>query len=211
LFDRIKTELDGQKAPWMLAALTLSSHEPFQIPGRKTRGDETSMFRNSIRYTDSCLGVFWEQAKKSSWFNNTLVIITADHGHGIGLETGHMFHPELFRIPMLVAGGALRSELRGKYDTGSVSQTHIAPNILHQLGMTVPPEMKYSTWWDNTPDIAAYSFQDGIGLVKNRNVVVYENRPWRRTLLHSSTPEADTVDLYSGALQQFWINLYQKL
>ncbi|MBK7028574.1 MAG: sulfatase-like hydrolase/transferase [Bacteroidales bacterium] len=62
--------------------LTLTSHEPFDIPVEPLmKGtDMESKFLSSLHYTDMAIGNFIREAKQRTWWNNTLVVIIADHG-----------------------------------------------------------------------------------------------------------------------------------
>lgn len=81
LFERVLDELDKSQ-PFFTVAYTLSSHTPYDVPAQIIKGQSTEdKYLNSVAYTDSCLGDFIRAFKKTKYWNNTLVIITADHGH----------------------------------------------------------------------------------------------------------------------------------
>ena len=69
------------KEPFFSTFFSLSSHEPFYVPekyeGVFPMGDV--QMHQVIGYSDNALKLFFESAKKESWFKNTLFIITADH------------------------------------------------------------------------------------------------------------------------------------
>ena len=83
--------------------LTLSSHEPWDVPVHK-RSDEVL---NAFAYLDDCLADFVERLKPTPAWDNLLIVITADHGNNNGridqstpLQKNH--------IPMLWIGGAVK-------------------------------------------------------------------------------------------------------
>jgi phosphoglycerol transferase MdoB-like AlkP superfamily enzyme len=208
---KLLEQLRGRRYPWFAGLLSLSSHEPFEVPGGSLQGTETEKFRASIQYADRCLGAFMEQARKEAWYRETLIVITADHGHDIGLNPGHSFHPDLFHIPVIITGGALTDSLRGKQIQETVSQAHLASNVLIQLGLK-PLPLPYSTWFDNKSDYAYYAFNSGFGVVRDSFNLVGENQPLRRTLLKGNQKdEADSLFLKLTALQQYWIKKYRSL
>ncbi|MBU6323942.1 MAG: LTA synthase family protein [Bacteroidetes bacterium] len=212
VYQKLLEQLRGRSKPWFGALLSLSSHEPFEVPGGSLKGTETEKFRASIQYADRCLGAFMEQAKKEPWYRETLIVITADHGHDIGLNPGHSFHPDLFHIPMVFTGGALNEALRGTENTETISQAHLASNLLIQMGMK-PLPLPYSTWFDGNSDYAYYAFNSGFGVVRDSLSMVGENQPLRRTFLKGSTPghQLDSMILTLSAAQQFWIKKYRDL
>jgi len=76
-----KTQLDSIKAPFFSTVFTLSSHHPYSMPAEyenKFKHGDIPM-HESVGYSDFALRQFFEEAKKSTWFNNSLFIITADH------------------------------------------------------------------------------------------------------------------------------------
>lgn len=211
LFQRLAEQTGQYPQPWFCTALSLSSHEPFEIPGRAGAGDEMARFRASIRYTDSCLGVWWNKISREPWFDNTLVIITADHGRAIGQELSHHFHPELYRIPLLIGGGALHRDLAGRTRSEVMSQAHLAPNLLRALHLQDPAAIPHAVWFGVRKTPAIYAFQDGIGWIGDSAQAIWENKPWRRTLLEGNTAEAELAERQIRAFQQLWINFYRGL
>ncbi|TGE24198.1 alkaline phosphatase family protein [Hymenobacter aquaticus] len=179
LFDRVLRDLKTQPSPFFVTAFTLSSHEPFEIPiPRKFQGtDETALFRNSVYYTDWALGRFLRQARQQPWWDNTLLVLVADHGHTLpGNDPNESFRK--FRIPLVLAGGALRPEARGLVIDRIGSQTDVATTLLNQLRL---PSGSY-TWSHDLlrplrRPFAFYCFTDGFGMVTPAGTVTYDNVP----------------------------------
>ena len=86
--DFTKEVLNEKKEPFFSTIFTLSSHEPFKIPkeykGKFPTGNV--QMNQSISYTDYSLKTFFEASKNEEWFNNTIFIITADHGSQTGFD-----------------------------------------------------------------------------------------------------------------------------
>ena len=78
---RFAQELDKQQEPFLSTVFTLNSHHPFIIPDKyKTKFPEGKMpVQKCIAYTDYALQQFFNSAKKSKWFSNTLFVFVADH------------------------------------------------------------------------------------------------------------------------------------
>ncbi|WP_426059090.1 LTA synthase family protein [Hymenobacter sp. B1770] len=177
LFNRILADARQQRQPFFITAFTLSSHEPFEVP-MKTRfpGEtEEEMFRNSVYYTDFALGKFLQEAKKQPWYANTLLVLVADHGHHLPGNSANR-SPEKFRIPLLLAGGALRAEARGRVVETIGSQTDVAATLLQQLGL---PSTRFVWSRDllaaNSPSFAYYCFNNGFGSVSPTGSVTFDN------------------------------------
>ncbi len=74
-------QFSAMTPPFFGSIFTLSSHHPYTIPKQYTGKFPTGTLpiHESIGYSDYALEQFFSEAKKSSWFENTLFIITADH------------------------------------------------------------------------------------------------------------------------------------
>ncbi|MDO7849737.1 LTA synthase family protein [Hymenobacter sp. M29] len=202
LFNRILADLNQQRQPFFVTAFTLSSHEPFDVP-MKTRfpgATEVAQFRNSVFYTDYTLGKFLQAAKKQPWYANTLLVLVADHGHTLpGNSTNQS--PKKFHIPLLLAGGAIRPESRGRVVSTIGSQTDVAATLLHQLQL---PANTYVWSRDllapHAVPFAFYTYNDGFGAVSPAGIVTYDNvsrHTWERD---GTVPDAQ-VEL-AEALEQ---------
>lgn len=80
-FQFFKSELDQKKTPFLASIFSLSSHHPYSIPEKYSnkfpRGEIP--IHECIGYTDFALRAFFSEAKKSTWFDQTIFVITADH------------------------------------------------------------------------------------------------------------------------------------
>ena len=192
LFRRILGDLPQQPRPFFVTAFTLSSHEPFEVPmkPRFAGTDETTLFRNSVYYTDYALGQFLCAARRQPWYAHTLLVLVADHGHPLP-GNSPVNDPRKFRIPLLLAGGALRPEARGRVVSTIGSQTDVAATLLHQLRL---PTDKY-VWSRNLLNPAAqpfawYTYTDGFGTVTPAGVFTYDNVGRRVSSRGPAVPEA---------------------
>jgi phosphoglycerol transferase MdoB-like AlkP superfamily enzyme len=74
-------KLSSFKTPFFSTIFTISSHNPYKILDRyKNKFPKgTTIVQESIAYTDYSLKLFFDNAKKQKWYNNTLFVISADH------------------------------------------------------------------------------------------------------------------------------------
>jgi len=153
--------------------LTLSSHEPFEVPiTTKFIGEDAeSKFMNAMFYADQSFGNFIAEAQKQTWWKNTLIVVIADHGHRIP-ETGTK--ADDFKIPMLWLGGAL--DKKGMEVKNVCSQIDLASTILRQLNLNA-----YAYNWSknifdvNTKQWAFFAFNNGFGYVNQSKDYVFDN------------------------------------
>lgn len=78
---------------------------------------------------------FLENAKKKDWYDNTLFVIIADHGHrlpaGWKLNDAKRYH-----IPMILYGNVLKPEYKGVRKSQIGNQSDLATTLLAQLGQS---------------------------------------------------------------------------
>ena len=173
-FDTLYNHLSRQNLPFFNTMLSLSSHEPFEVPMESffIGEDDETKFLNSAYYTDFSLGNFINKAKKSPWWENTLVILLADHGNRHPGNSPN-YPPERFHIPMLWLGGALN--VKDTIVKSYGSQTDLPATILSRLNINTE---KYIYSKDilrvKNNDFAYYVYNNGFGFVSDSNEVVYD-------------------------------------
>jgi len=69
------------KEPFLAGLFTLSSHHPYFVPEehRSNLPEGKHPMAKSIAYADMSLRMFFDEAKKQPWFQNTVFVICADH------------------------------------------------------------------------------------------------------------------------------------
>jgi phosphoglycerol transferase MdoB-like AlkP superfamily enzyme len=175
VFNRLLNECDSASNPFFKVMLSLSSHEPFDVPVEKPfrKGeDEASLFLNACHYTDSSLGVFIAQAKTKTWWKNTLVVITADHGHRFP-DQNELKQKERFQIPLLLLGGALNKQDTIVHTVGS--NTDLATTLLNQLGdHSSLFQFGKNLFATDVKPFALYIFNNGFGYIDSQNEFIYD-------------------------------------
>lgn len=198
--DRVLGDLRTTRQPWFVTWLTLSSHEPFDVPGPvRIRGtDGESRFLNSLAYTDHVVGEFLRRAAREPWWERTLVVIVADHSKKLERTDAALPYKSAaswYHVPMLWTGGALAR--KGAVVDAIMSQTDLAPTLLAQLG--VPRGDRYRFGRDvfdgRSRGWAYYGFDGGFGLVTGRGSLVWEQIPKR---IGSRAGVTDEQDLRLG-------------
>jgi arylsulfatase A-like enzyme len=65
-----------------------------------------SLYDGGILYLDHYLGLLFEKLKKLKIYDDTLIIITSDHGEAFGehnqMEHGHTLYEEVLRVPLII-------------------------------------------------------------------------------------------------------------
>ncbi len=186
------------KKPFFATLLTLTSHEPFEIP-RKNRieGQETTdKYLNAMHYTDEAFGEFLEKAKKTTWWNNTIIVVMGDHGHKLPVS---MQRQDDFRIPLFLTGGAISTKL----NISKVgSQLDVINTLYAQLGWKSNQYVFGKNIFDDkSKPWAHFCFNDGFGFVQNEQFVVFDNIG--KKIIQSNVSDKSKILLSGKALQQY--------
>lgn len=180
--ERLAKDLSGkQKEPFFKIALTLTSHEPYEIKGAYKFGKDShdNKFRSAHAYTDEVIGNFIAFAKQQAWYKNTVIVIMSDHGHSSPKHEGPYFSPKKFRIPMLWLGGAINPNIN-EIDNFS-SQVDFSYTLLELLKGN-NKDFVFGKNIFNTSDnqFAHYTFNKGYGTLTKNGVFIYDyvsNKP----------------------------------
>lgn len=163
------------KQPFFKIALTLSSHEPYEIKGEYKFGKngESNKYRSAHFYTDKVIGEFIDFAKKQDWYKNTLIVIMSDHGHSSPTPDNPYFGTKKFHIPMLWLGGAL-SKKGIKIDNIS-SQVDFSYTLLNLLKADTSKFNFGKHIFNNSEEqYAYYSFNKGFGMYSRKGTFIYD-------------------------------------
>lgn len=176
LFDKATREIvhrynHQHKEHYFDVILTLSSHEPFDVPTTDKFGN---LYLNSIAYTDSCLGAFVDSLKQSKQWENTIVVLSSDHGYPYpsGITSDNSLR---YRIPMAIIGGAVRPT---QEITRLCSQIDLIPTVLFEMGLDVSRYAFSKNILDTTlTEFAFYAFNDGFALLTTNDTVIIDAKP----------------------------------
>jgi phosphoglycerol transferase MdoB-like AlkP superfamily enzyme len=197
VFDFALKKTQSCQQPFFQVILTLSSHEPFLVPGatRFPGTDKASKYKNALAYTDCTLEKFVEKLKLLPVYKDTLIVILADHGTSY-IGNIPRYDPKKFHIPLLFIGGALNSGPGTIERIGS--QQDLAATLLAMLGIdSFDFNFSRNLLNEDKASFAAFFFNDGFTLVKNNGYVAFGNQSQR--LLHRDACISD-MDLNFGRM-----------
>jgi phosphoglycerol transferase MdoB-like AlkP superfamily enzyme len=187
VFERVLKETDKPE-PFFTVVYTLSSHTPYDVPVQMIKGSSNeAKFLNSLAYTDSCLGDFIRAFKQTKYWDNTLVIITSDHG---ALEPGptEIIEPATYQIPLIWTGGVVKNpgvihKIGGQPD--------LTPTLAKQFGWKPDPSV-FGHDLMSTPSYAFYMCDSGWGYITEEGKFFYDNNAG--SFIHFSTTENANPD-----------------
>lgn len=109
-------------------------------PGKITTKEKIALYDAEILYMDHYIGKFLEKLKADGLYDNTMIIVTSDHGELLGEhgEVGHgefLYQPEL-HIPLFVKYPAV--EVTPARTDAPVQLNDVFVMILNRLGIEIP-------------------------------------------------------------------------
>jgi lipoteichoic acid synthase len=148
----MKKQRQAEK-PFFASLLTIATHHPYSYPGNvKAVSDPREAYQayvGALRYTDTMLEALFSALEQEGLLENTMVIITGDHGEGFG-EHGQLAHngtayEEGKRVPLLIrAPGA--APPTGRID-GLRQHIDILPTVLEAAGVAVQGTLAGKSLW----------------------------------------------------------------
>ena len=207
LFNALEDSMKTVKEPFLKVVLTLSSHEPFDVPMEPVFAgkDQMTKYKNSLYYTDKSLGSFLDWAKGRDWWKNTLVIMVADHCARIS-EDMPIYSKKVFRIPMLWVGGALLK--KGIIVDKLGSQVDIPVTLLDQLGINGSFPFGKDLLSDQSNSFAFYTFNEGFGFITDSSAYMYDHKQKESVFKEGKNP--DYAEKNGKAYLQVLFNDYLK-
>lgn len=159
---------DGD-TPTLSVAFSVSNHTPWEYPaGRIPLDGDPATVDNTVRYADWAIGEFFDRAKTSPYWKNTVFLVVADHDarvHGASLVPVRHFH-----IPALIVG----SGVAPRRDERLVSQMDLPPTLLSLMGIDCVHPMPGADLTQRDPDRAVMQYSDNQGYLKGTDLVVMQ-------------------------------------
>nr|MBE6190960.1 LTA synthase family protein [Rikenellaceae bacterium] len=191
--------LSAEGEPFLAGWLTLSSHEPFEVPYEQFSDPRT----NAFAFTDHCIGRMIERLKASPAWENLLVVLIPDHGCR-PFRQGQYTDTETFQIPMWWLGGAIK-EPRTVAQFGA--QIDLAATLLAQLGIA-HDDFDYSKdlFDPAIPKFAYYTYNEGFGILEESGMSLWDGGSNR------TNEGADERQLQMGRtlLQQTYLDISKR-
>jgi phosphoglycerol transferase MdoB-like AlkP superfamily enzyme len=136
LYDQVIDQIDRAKQqspqkPLFIHVMTTSNHRPYTYPPGRIDIPSGSGRDGAVKYSDYAIGRFIEAARKKPWFDDTVFVLTADHGAN---ARGTMRIPvDKYLIPVFVYSP---KNVRPQRVDRLMSQIDIPPTLLGLLDFT---------------------------------------------------------------------------
>ena len=163
-------QLHATGKPFLSLIFTSSNHEPFEFPdGRITLHEQPkNTVNNAVKYADWAMGQFFQQAKASHYWQDTLFLIVADHDNRV--YGSNLIPLEKFKIPGLILGADVKPE---RLQVQS-SQVDLVPTLLSMMGISsCHPMMGRDLTLDRTsPGRALIQFDQYFALMQGKELTI---------------------------------------
>ncbi len=195
--------LDKSDQPFFYTFLTLSSHEPFDVPNRT----HTDPYLNSVAYTDGCIDRFIKTMRQNDrLWSNTLFVFVADHGYPYPEDAT----PESllrYHIVHLWSGGVLDKPRR---IDKVAAQTDLPATLLNALGLQAE-EFTFSknVFAPEEAEYAFFTFPNLVGLADESGASIY-NFTQRSTVYRAGNGEEQRIRKAQSMLQKLMEDMQQR-
>jgi arylsulfatase A-like enzyme len=188
---RIRRHEKGDRR-FFLTYVPAAPHYPYDCIPREFQkfkiveiGDYTPLYLNELLYMDWVIASIIDQLRDSGLLDETLVVITNDHGEMLGEKGSLVGHgwaitPKLANSPLIIMDprkpGYRTNERLG-------SQVDVLPTVLHRLGIPTPEGQLYQGRSLDSPQaeprlIYVNSYQQ-YGIVTRGNITIGDRRNQR--------------------------------
>lgn len=174
IFKEAILDFKKKNQPFLSFVYTLSSHPPFDIPIKQvfSGGGVENKYINAVFYTDRCIGEFMKDCKKQSWYDSTLFVFIADHGHAT--PSYKQWNLESHRIPLIFYGPVIQAKYKGYTSSKIISETDLSATLLAQLHIPYDQFLfSKDAMNPHCPQFAPYVIHDGYGLISDKGVYSY--------------------------------------
>ena len=200
-FERVLNDMKEEKrGPFFTTLLTLSSHEPFDVPYKSQFKDPAL---NSFAYADHYLGWFIDELKKTKLWDNTLVIMVPDH-LGAYPEVHDNYELWRYEIPLVMVGGVVPEH---REVTSIGSQIDIPATLFGLLGIDHSDFTYSKDMLDHkAPHFAFFTFPDAMGMINDENFIIYDNTS-NKVVRDEGKVKGKNVEPAKAYLQSFLVDI----
>lgn len=135
-------EADRDDRPWFAFVHLFDPHAPYQAPTPFFERHRDDPYAGEIAYVDDRLGRFLAELRRTQRLENTLVVVTADHGEGLG-EHGERTHgmfayQSTMHVPLVFSWP--QKLPRGQQLSSRVRHIDLAPTIAELAKIEAPDD-----------------------------------------------------------------------
>jgi phosphoglycerol transferase MdoB-like AlkP superfamily enzyme len=199
-------QIHRQGKPFFVHVMTTSNHRPYTYPAGRIDIPSHTGRNGAVKYTDYALGRFLHEASRTSWFKNTLFVITADH---CGNSAGKTDLPvNRYHIPLIIYAPA---HFGPRVVSTLMSQIDIPPTILGLLHFSYRSKFYGYDVFKIPPGKARafISTYQNLGYIRDSTLVILKPEKEVKIFHPDFLTGDNTPAPYDSALVQEAISYYQ--
>jgi len=185
-------EVSKFKEPFSAFLFSMTSHPPYHTEKyfEEMYPDEEPIMR-SVHYVDYSLRRLFNEAKKQSWYKNTIFVITADH-IGKAFDKNYSNYYSRYQIPILFY--TPDSTWQGKH-SGVFMQTDIMPTLLNSLGYPNDFNGFGVDAFDKKKPHYAYTYSNGVYQILDNEFILFFDGNKSKGLYNYKKDPKMTIDI----------------
>jgi arylsulfatase A-like enzyme/Flp pilus assembly protein TadD len=137
--------LSGQNEKWFCWIHLWDPHAPYFPPEPYASDFKDDLYSGEAAYVDAQLGVLFNELRKNGDIEQTLVVLTSDHGEALGehgeLTHGYFAYNSTIHVPLIIAGPGVGA---GRV-ASNVSHIDIFPTVCDIARIRTPPGLQGRT------------------------------------------------------------------
>jgi len=141
----------NSRPPFFVFVHLFDLHEPYNPPASLKGRYGADEYDAELGYADEVLGRFWSFLKRKHLYDQSLIILIADHGESLGEHGesthGYFIYQSTLHVPLIVKWPKGSRNYARQVAT-PVSLIDVAPTILEVLGISAPPTFQGQSLMD---------------------------------------------------------------
>jgi len=133
-----------REGPFFIWVHVYDPHSPYDPPQPYKTRYAKALYDGEIAYVDSAMGKFFQQLKAKGIYDNTEIVLTADHGESLGAhgeeEHGVFLYDETIHVPLVVK--LPQGESAGKRIEDRVELADVLSTVLGTVDIPVPDQVQ---------------------------------------------------------------------
>ncbi|MBI3661455.1 MAG: sulfatase-like hydrolase/transferase [Acidobacteria bacterium] len=135
---------NNSQGPFFLWIHLWDAHDPYEPPAPFKTKFAAAPYDGEIAYLDASLGKFFADLKSRQLFSNSLLVVTSDHGEGLGghgeLTHGVLLYDLTIQVPLLIK--MPQAKYAGQHIKARAGLVDVAPTLLEALQISIPAQMQ---------------------------------------------------------------------
>lgn len=120
-----------------------AEYQPYATGDHRTLADSKEAYDGAVAWVDEQLGRLFEHLRKRDLMEETMVVVTADHGHNFGehgiFSDNVSLYDTSIRVPLVIHDPRRDGDER---ISGIVQHTDLMPTVLDYAGLQIPDELR---------------------------------------------------------------------